>query len=80
VAEKAYFCLWWRKRQGGHGQDKGREGKGSILVHQKYKAKKKEHHPKNHPKKNKEVVMNTIKQVPSEEKKSKFLPRKKADN
>jgi DNA mismatch repair protein MutS2 len=42
--------------------------------------KKKEHHPKNHPKKNKEVVMNTIKQVPSEEKKSKFLPRKKADN
>lgn len=42
--------------------------------------KKKEHHPKSYPKKNKEVIPNTVKQVPSEERKSKFLPRKKADN
>ena len=42
--------------------------------------KKKEHHPKNHPKKNKEVILNNNKQVPSEERKSKFLPRKKADS
>jgi Spy/CpxP family protein refolding chaperone len=41
--------------------------------------KKKENHSKNHPKKNKEVVLNTVKQVPSDERKSKFLPRKKVE-
>ena len=39
--------------------------------------KKKENHSKNHPKKNKEVKENSGKQTVSEEKKSRFLPRKK---
>ena len=42
--------------------------------------KKKEQHPKNNPKKNNEVITNIDKQAPLEEKKLKFLPRKKTGN